>query len=92
MSRKKPKGCEQNWHSWKILESDTSAVMLAQTLIVSIISTVDGCIKANLIIMEIKLIANHTNLKWTNPNAEARNRRVTITFVSSTIRLQLAFG
>jgi hypothetical protein len=42
--------------------------------------------------MEIELIANRTKLKWTNPNAEARNRRATITFVSPTVQLRLAFG
>jgi len=34
----------------------------------------------------------HIMLQWTNPNAEARNRRATSRFVSPTVRLRLAFG
>jgi hypothetical protein len=42
--------------------------------------------------MEIYLISNHTKLKWTNPKAEARNRRATNGFVSPSVRLRLTFG
>ncbi len=66
--------------------------MSAQTLIISIISTVDGRVKSNLISMEISLIANYTKLKWTNPGAEARNRRATNGFGLPSVRLRLAFG
>jgi hypothetical protein len=52
-NQKKPKSGEQNWRKRKILKSDISPVMLAQTLIISIISTVDGRSIANLINMEI---------------------------------------
>ena len=52
-NQKKPKSGVQNWHKLKVLKSDMSPVMLAQTLIISIISIVDGRLKANLIIMEI---------------------------------------
>ena len=31
-------------------------------------------------------------LKWTNPNAKARNRRATTTFGSPTVWLRLTFG
>ena len=31
-------------------------------------------------------------ISWTNPNAGARNRRATNTFVSPSVRLRLAFG
>jgi len=31
-------------------------------------------------------------IPWTNPNAEARNRRATTTFVSPTVRLRLTYG
>jgi hypothetical protein len=47
---------------------------------------------SNWIHFQYLLLTSHTNLKWTNPNAEARNRRATITFGSPTVRLRLAFG
>ena len=53
LSQAKAKSGDQNWYTLKIVNIDMSNVMLEQTVIISIIYSVDGRIKTNLTNMEI---------------------------------------